>query len=152
MLELNQIWFLNLRFEIVLYFLIDNWSWFFWIKCEYDNMDLSFDGIISGLNHRGMIWWAALCYPVHRAESRGAVKDAHVLGVEILMKRYSGFPHGTMGMVLVFVHPAVPTAIYVLHILFSTSSGRRNKHVPFLCSTYRVPPLTLSRHSPRPGV
>ena len=33
----------------------------------------------------------------------GAVEDPRVLGVEILMYRYSGFPHGTMGMFLVSV-------------------------------------------------
>ena len=72
-------------------------------------------------------------------------------------------------------HPVVPTvSLYVpvlLHLLLSTSSGRRNIHVPFMCSIsrvprlnhqhefptvtfwlWRLPPLNLSRHSPRPGV
>ena len=40
----------------------------------------------------------------------------------------------------------------LLHLSFSTSSGRRNIHVPFLCFTSWVPPLSLSRHSLRPGV
>ena len=60
-----------------------------------------------------MIWWAPLCYPVHRAGSRGVVEDAHVLGVEILTERYSGFHHGTMGTFLVrfrlLYYPTVPT-------------------------------------------
>ena len=52
-------------------------------------------------------------------------------------------------------HPAVPSCFtlpVLLHLSFSTSSGRRNIHAPFLCSTSRVPPLNLSRHSPIPGV
>ena len=44
---------------------------------------------------------------------KGNVEDAHVLGVEILTERYSGFHHGTMGTFLVrfrlLYYPTVPT-------------------------------------------
>ena len=64
-----------------------------------------------------------------------------------------------MGMFLVSLrilyHPAVPTVL--LYFFIFRSLPLRDDviyilRIPFLCSTSRVPPLNLSRYSPRPGV
>ena len=134
-----------------------------------NDMDLSFVLLIWT-----MVWYdeATLCYPVHRAESRGAVEDAHVLGVgsdpmpgdyfvEILMycNCIRGLHREQWGCFLVSVRIlgggahffTVSRSCASSSLVLFTSSGRRNIHVPFLCSMSRVPPLNLSRYSPRPG-
>ena len=56
------------------------------------------------------------------------VEDAHLLGVEILTSRYSGFPRRTMEMFLLSVPSqfissgGAPFFTALLHLLFFTSS------------------------------
>ena len=57
-------------------------------------------------------------YSVRRSESRGDVEDAYVLGVEILMLRCSGFPHGTIGT---FRESFVPSCDVHLHVFCCSS-------------------------------
>ena len=166
MLELNEIWFW-IEIENLFYFILklraENWfldrmrdsDFCVGIMSMKNNMDLSFCGI--DLNH-GMIWWATLCYPVHRAESRGAVEDAHVRtrcrDIDVTVFGVSTWNNGDVSGECSYLVSSGGAHCFtvLLHLSFSTSSGRRNIHIPFLCSTSRVPPLNLSRHSPRPGV
>ena len=164
MLELNQIRFLNLRSETVFCFLkliTENWSldvmWdfdFLYWDHEYDNMDLSFGGIKGGLNHRGMVWWATSCYPVHRAESRGGCWGCSRTRCRDIVTVFgvSTWNNGDVSGECSYLVSSGGSHCFtvLLHLAFSTSSGRRNIHILFLCSTSRVPPLNLliSRHCP----
>ena len=55
--------------------------------------------------------------------------------------------------VRILYHQAFPTVL--LYFIFRSLPLRDDviyMYVPFMCCTSRVPPLNLSRHSPRPGV
>ena len=80
-----------------------------------------------------------------RAWHEVSVEDAHVIVVEILVLRYSGFPHGTMGIFMVsgriLYHPAVPT--FSLHFSIFCSLPLRDDviYMNHFCVLYLEYPL-----------
>ena len=121
---------LNLRFETVFCFfklITEDWfldvMWdfdFLYWDFEYDNMDLSFGGINSGSPSREQ----GGCWGCSRTPCRDV--DETVFGV-------STWNNGDVsGECSYLVSSGGAHFCSVLHLSFSTSSGRRNIRVPFL--------------------
>ena len=160
---------LNLRLKIsLLYLKLRAENWFtdtcrMWdsdfcvgIMSMKNNIDLSFCGI--DMNHA---WYDmmsdALLFRSPSREQGGCwgCSRTRCRDIDVTVFGVSTWNNGDVSgecSYLVSSGGAHCFTVVLLHLSFSTSSGRLNIHVPFLCSTSRVPPLNLSRHSPRPGV
>ena len=109
-----------------------DWTWDSGFSLEFFSMSTWILSFVAVLVWVTMVWWTMLCYPVHRPGSRGAVEDAHVLGFEIFMKRYLGFPQEQQGCFLWILHH--PVVLFTL-LLYGTTKI----YVPFCVSTSWVP-------------